>query len=50
MNNIREEINYILDRNASEEEFLKSMLAWALSMEKALAQRRASAQRTAPNA
>ena len=41
--NLCEEMKYILARNASDEEFLKSMLAWALSMEKALAEKRRGA-------
>ena len=41
--NLCEEMKYILDRNASDEEFLKSVFAYALSMEKALAEKRRSA-------
>lgn len=40
--NLCEEMKYILDRNASDEEFLKSVFAYALSMEKALAKNRRS--------
>ena len=43
LESICEEMKYILDRNASDEEFLKSVFAYALSMEKALAEKRRSA-------